>query len=75
MIKVIKVYKDTRFLELNNLTIIGLGVEEDNKVDTLRFQFDKLVVGQGELLTDLIGSDGNPLAFPLTLNEEEKAYD
>ena len=75
MIKVIKVYKDTRFLELNNLTIIGLGVEEDNKVDTLRFQFDELVVGQGELLTDLIGSDGNPLAFPLTLNEEEKAYD
>lgn len=75
MIKVIKVYKDTRFLELNNLTIIGLGVEEDNKVDTLRFQFDDLVVGQGELLTDLIGSDGKPLAFPLTLNEEEKAYD
>lgn len=75
MIKVINIYKDTRVLEMTDGSNIGLGVETDNKVDLLRFTFDDLLVGSATLLTDLKDSQGNLVAFPLTLNEDLNSYD
>lgn len=75
MIKVINIYKDTRVLEMTTDSNIGLGVETDNKVDLLRFTFDDLLVGSATLLTDLKDSQGNLVAFPLTLNEDLNSYD
>lgn len=75
MIKIIKVYKDSRILEIDNLSVLGLGVENDNNVDILRFQFDEFVNGIAELLTDIEGSDGLLLPFPMQRNIEENSYD
>ena len=75
MIKIINIYKDTRVLEMTDGSNIGLGVETDNKVDLLRFTFDDLLVGSATLLTDLKDSQGNLVAFPLTLNEDLNSYD
>lgn len=75
MIKIINVYKDSRVMEMTDGSNIGLGVETDNKVDLLRFTFDDLLVGSATLLTDLKDSQGNLVAFPLTLNEDLNSYD
>ncbi len=75
MIKIIKTYKDSRILENGNIDTLGLAVENDNKVDILRFQFDDFVDGVAELLTNIEGSDGVLLPFPMQRNVEEKSYD
>lgn len=75
MLKIINVYKDTRVMEMTDSSNIGLGVENDNNIDILRFKFNNLVVGTATLLTDLKDSHGDLVAFPLTLNENEKSYD
>lgn len=73
MIKKIKVYRDSRNLVLD--TTQELGVETDNKVDILRFEFDEFIDGEAELLTNLKGSDGNLLPFKLTKKIEDKSYE
>ena len=75
MIKTIKVYKDYREVDLKGFEYIGLGVEQDNKVDVLRFQFDEFVDGVGILITDILAEDNNYLIMPLTKNVEEKYYE
>lgn len=71
MIKKIKVYRDSRNLVLD--TTQELGVETDNKVDILKFEFDEFIDGEAELLTNIEGSDGNLLPFKLTKKLKIKA--
>lgn len=75
MIKIINVYKDSRVMELTSSSNLGLGVHTDNNVDLLRFTFDNLIVGTAILLTDLTDTNGDLVAFPLTINQEENSYD
>lgn len=75
MIKLIKVYRNSRILELGKIDTLGFGIENDNKVDILRFQFDEFVDGVASLLTDLEDSNGEKVAFPMTKNIEENSYD
>lgn len=75
MIKVIKVYKDSRILENGTLSTLGLGVRTDNEVDILRFKFDVLPNGVGTLLTTLKDNNDELVSFPLTRNEEENSLD
>lgn len=75
MIKIIKVYRDSRTLEVGNLSNLGLGIENDNKFDILRFQFDNFLNGTAELLTNIKGSDDLLLPFPMQRNIEENSYD
>lgn len=75
MIKIIKVYKDSRILENGTLSTLGLGVRTDNEVDILRFKFDVLPNGVGTLLTTLKDNNNELVSFPLTRNEEENSLD
>ena len=75
MIKIINVYKDSRVMEMTTSSNLGLGVKTDNDVDLLRFTFDDFIVGTATLLTTLTDSNGELVAFPLTINQEEKSYD
>ena len=75
MIKVINVYKDSRVMEMTSSSNLGLGVKTDNDVDLLRFTFDEMIVGTATLLTSLTDDNGDLVAFPLTINEEENSYD
>lgn len=75
MIKIINVYKDSRVMEMTTSSNLGLGVKTDNDVDLLRFTFDEMIVGTATLLTTLTDSNGELVAFPLTINQEEKSYD
>lgn len=75
MIKIINVYKDSRVMELTSSSNLGLGVHTDNNVDLLRFTFDNMIVGTATLLTDLTDTNGDLVAFPLTINQEENSYD
>lgn len=75
MIKTINVYKDSRVMEMTTSSNLGLGVKTDNDVDLLRFTFDEMIVGTATLLTTLTDSNGELVAFPLTINQEEKSYD
>lgn len=74
MIKKIFIEKDTRDVDLDKTQFIGLGVKEDNKIDTIVFQFDEFVDGTATLLTNIVGEDGVLAPFPLTKNAEEKTY-
>lgn len=71
MIKLIKVDKDSRILYVDD---DFLGIENDNNVDILRFQFDDLIYGEARLLTNIKKDDEN-VFFSLNLNEKEKSYD
>lgn len=75
MIKIINVYKDSRVMEMTTGSNLGLGVKTDNDVDLLRFTFDNFIVGTATLLTDLKDSHGDLVAFPLTSNQNENAYE
>lgn len=75
MIKIINVYKDSRVMELTSSSNLGLGVHTDNNVDLIRFTFDNMIVGTATLLTDLTDTNGDLVAFPLTINQEENSYD
>ena len=75
MIKIINVYKDSRVMEMTSSSNIGLGVKTDNDVDLLRFTFDEMIVGTATLLTTLTDDNGDLVAFPLTLNQENNSYD
>lgn len=75
MIKIINVYKDSRVMEMTTSSNLGLGVKTDNDVDLLRFTFDDFIVGTATLLTTLTDSNGELVAFPLTINQEENSYD
>jgi hypothetical protein len=75
MIKIINVYKDSRVMEMTSSSNLGLGVRTDNDVDLLRFTFDEMIVGTATLLTSLTDDNGDLVAFPLTINEEENSYD
>lgn len=75
MIKIINVYKDSRVMEMTSSSNIGLGVKNDNDVDLLRFTFDEMIVGTATLLTTLTDDNGDLVAFPLTLNQENNSYD
>lgn len=75
MIKIINVYKDSRVMEMTTSSNLGLGVKTDNDVDLLRFTFDDFIVGTATLLTTLTDSNGELVAFPLTINQEEDSYD
>ena len=75
MIKIINVYKDSRVMELTSSSNLGLGVHTDNNVDLLRFTFDNMIVGTATLLTDLTDTNGDLVAFPLTINQEDNSYD
>lgn len=75
MIKIINVYKDSRVMEMTSSSNLGLGVKTDNDVDLLRFTFDEMIVGTATLLTTLTDDNGDLVAFPLTINEEENSYD
>ena len=75
MIKIIKVYKDSRILENGTLSTLGLGVRTDNEVDILRFKFDVLPNGVGTLLTTLKDNNNELVSFPLTRNEQENSLD
>lgn len=75
MIKIINVYKDSRVMEMTTSSNLGLGVKTDNDVDLLRFTFDEMIVGTATLLTTLTDSNGELVAFPLTINQEENSYD
>ena len=75
MIKVINVYRNTRVMEMTQTSNIGLGVETDNNVDMLKFVFDDFINGTATLLTDLKDSHGDLVAFPLTPNQDENAYE
>ena len=75
MIKIINVYKDSRVMEMTSSSNLGLGVKTDNDVDLLRFTFDEMIVGTATLLTSLTDDNGDLVAFPLTINEEENSYD
>lgn len=74
MKKVIKVYRDSRLLEIDNLEAYKLGVKNDNKVDTLIFSFDEFVDGMCELLTDIQDKDNNYQFFTLNKDVENKEY-
>lgn len=75
MIKYIKVYKNSRILELGATEGLTLGVKTDNNVDILRFKFDEFVDGRAEMLTNIKGSDDKFVPFSLTESEEENCYD
>ena len=75
MIKIINVYKDSRVMEMTSSSNLGLGVKTDNDVDLLRFTFDEMIVGTATLLTSLTDDNGDLVAFPLTINQEENSYD
>lgn len=75
MIKIINVYKDSRVMEMTTGSNLGLGVKTDNDVDLLRFTFDDFIAGTATLLTDLKDSHGDLVAFPLTPNQNENAYE
>lgn len=75
MIKIIKVYKDSRILENGTLDTLGLAIKNDNNFDILRFKFDEFVDGVGSLLTTLEDDNNEKVAFPLTKNAEENSYD
>lgn len=62
-------------MEMTTSSNLGLGVKTDNDVDLLRFTFDDFIVGTATLLTTLTDSNGDLVAFPLTINQEEKSYD
>lgn len=72
MIKVVKVSRDSRLLSLGKLGTYGLGVENDNLYDTIYFEFDEFVDGEGSLLTSIEDSQRKQIAFPLT--KEENGY-
>jgi len=75
MIKIIKVYKDSRILENGTLDTLGLGVRTDNEVDILRFKFDSMPNGVATLMTTLKDLSGEYVSFPLTRNDEESSFD
>lgn len=75
MIKIIKVYKDSRILENGTLDTLGLAVRTDNEVDLLRFKFDVMPDGVATLLTTLKDINDELIAFPLTRNDEENSFD
>ena len=76
MIKIIKVYKDSRILENGTLDTLGLAIKNDNNYDILRFQFvDGFIDGTASLLTTLEDDNNEKVAFPLTKNVEENSYD
>ena len=75
MIKIIKVYRDSRILENGTLDTLGLAIKNDNNFDILRFKFDEFVDGVGSLLTTLEDDNNEKVAFPLTKNAEENSYD
>ena len=62
-------------MEMTTSSNLGLGVKTDNDVDLLRFTFDDFIVGTATLLTTLTDSNGELVAFPLTINQEENSYD
>lgn len=70
MIKIVKVSHESRTLSLGKAGTYGLGVENDNLYDTLYFQFDEMVDGQGSLLTSLQDANDKYIAFPLTKEED-----
>ncbi len=75
MIKIIKVYKDSRILENGTLDTLGLAVKTDNEVDLLRFKFDEMPDGVATLLTTLKDINNELISFPLTRNDEENSFD
>lgn len=75
MIKIIKVYKDSRILENGTLDTLGLAVRTDNEVDLLRFKFDEMPDGVATLLTTLKDINNELISFPLTRNDEENSFD
>lgn len=75
MIKIIKVYKDSRILENGTLDTLGLAVRTDNEVDLLRFKFDVMPDGVATLLTTLKDINNELISFPLTRNDEENSFD
>lgn len=75
MIKIIKVYRDSRILENGTLDTLGLAIKNDNNFDILRFKFDEFVDGTASLLTTLEDENNEKIAFPLTKNVEENSYD
>lgn len=75
MIKIIKVYKDSRILENGTLDTLGLAVRTDNEVDLLRFKFDEMPDGVATLLTTLKDINNELISFPLTRNDEESSFD
>jgi len=75
MIKIIKVYKDSRILENGTLDTLGLAVRTDNEVDLLRFKFDVMPDGVATLLTTLKDINDELISFPLTRNDEENSFD
>ena len=69
MQKKIKVYKNSRNMNLGTADSYGLGVENDNIVDSLFFEFDEMVEGQAVLLTSLQDEHQEYYAFPLTTEQ------
>ncbi len=75
MIKDLKVNKDTRVVTKSKFDKIGLGIQNDNEVDILRFSFDQIFLGQATLLTDIRDENGENIGIPMVYNELTSTYD
>lgn len=75
MIKDLKVNKDTRVISKSKFDKIGLGIQNDNEADVLRFSFDQEFLGQATLLTDIKDINDENIGIPMNYNENDKTYD
>lgn len=75
MIKDLKVNKDTRIVSKSKFDKVGLGIQNDNEADVLRFSFDQEFLGQATLLTDIKDINNENVGIPMNYNEANKTYD